>query len=276
MHVKPFLKWAGGKRWFVARYSSLFPTQIRTYIEPFLGSAALFFYLRPDRAILGDKNEALIETYQALSDDWRGVWRRLKEHQERHNTNYYYEMRKRLYHSRIGRAAKLVYLNRTCFNGLYRVNRKGQFNVPKGTKDTVIFPDDDFGQIAALLRRAEILCADFSQLIKRAAEGDFVYVDPPYTVQHNNNSFLKYNEPIFSWADQVRLARCLHQARDRGAQILMSNADHPSVRELYCGFDGVFPVRRNSVLAADSGKRGATTELVVTNIPGASMAARAV
>lgn len=263
---KPFLKWAGGKRWLVARYSRLFPTSMRTYIEPFLGSAAVFFYLRPARAVLGDTNRELIDTYEAVRDDWRGVWRRLKEHQQRHSTEYYYRMRRCACRSRAARAARFIYLNRTCFNGLYRVNSSGEFNVPKGTKETVVFADDDFGHIAELLQACELRCVDFSELVARATRGDFVYVDPPYTVLHNNNSFLKYNERIFSWEDQVRLAECLHQARARGAALLISNADHPGIRELYSGFESVFAVRRSSVLAADSAKRGRTTELVVTNI----------
>ena len=128
--------------------------------------------------------------------------------------------------------------------------------------------------IAALLRTGDLCCADFSELVGRAAEGDFVYEDPPYTVQHDNNSFLKYNEHIFSLEDQIRLSECLRRARRRGANVLMSNADHPSIRKLYSGFERVFSVGRSSVLAADSGKRGATTELVVTNIGGTASRAR--
>ena len=266
LKVKPFLKWAGGKRWFVARWPQLLPTRMRTYIEPFLGSAAVFFHLCPPRAVLGDANRELVETYETLREDWSAVWAKLREHQRRHSKAYYYRVRGRICRNRITRAARFIYLNRTCFNGLYRVNRKGEFNVPRGTKDTVIFPDDDFRQVARLLQHCEFRVADFSELVESAEEGDFVYADPPYTVQHNNNSFLKYNEHIFSWEDQVRLADCLCRARERGTKVLMSNADHPSIRRLYSCFESVFSVNRSSILAADPAKRRATTELVVTNV----------
>ncbi len=264
--VKPFLKWAGGKRWFVANHSRILTASYRRYFEPFVGSGAVFFHLRPLRAVLADSNAALINTYQAIRSDWRSVWKKLRNHQRQHCVAYYYHVRSSQPISPAGMAARFIYLNRTCFNGLYRVNRNGEFNVPKGTKKTVVFPDDNFRAVAMALRNCELRVADFEEVLDRAQNGDFVYIDPPYTVRHNNNNFLRYNESIFRWEDQVRLAKAMYRANRRGALIVMSNANASCIRELYREFGVMLEVSRCSVLAADSTKRRNTTELIVTNM----------
>ncbi len=265
-NLKPFLKWAGGKRWLVSRYSSLFPTTFNTYYEPFLGSAAVFFHLLPNKAVLADKNLDLIEAYRAIRTDYQGVLENLQHHARNHNEDYYYKLRNRLPKTSTSKAARFVYLNRTCFNGIYRVNKNGEFNVPRGTKNSVLFPDDDFGIVSKVLQNCELICDDFEAVVSRAKKGDFIYADPPYTVQHNNNNFIKYNELLFSWQDQERLAQALFQARDRGVMVIMSNADHLSIKALYRGFGKIIRVTRHSILAADSLKRKETTELIITNL----------
>lgn len=264
--VPPFLKWAGGKRWFVKRLGHILPTVFNYYIEPFLGSGAVFFHLDPKKSKLGDKNSDLVETYEAISKDWRGVLEKLRKHERGHSEQYYYSVRNQAPRELTSRAARFIYLNRTCFNGLYRVNKRGKFNVPKGSKDTVIFPFDDFAALAKRLRNCTFHAGDFAYLIRSAKKGDFLYVDPPYTVRHNNNNFLKYNEVIFSWEDQVRLAGLLHDARRRGVQILVSNANHRSIRKLYQDFENVFHVSRHSILAANANARRSTTELIITTL----------
>jgi DNA adenine methylase len=121
-------------------------------------------------------------------------------------------------------------LNRTCFNGIYRVNLRGAFNVPKGTKSAVVLPTDDFSEAQRLLRRAKLLDGDFEEVIDQAQSGDLVFADPPYTVRHNNNGFIKYNEKLFSWDDQERLARVLTRAAKRGVKVVATNADHREIR----------------------------------------------
>ena len=263
--IKPFLKWAGGKRWLVQRYDNILPEKYDAYYEPFLGSGAIFFNVQPKRAILSDTNKELIETYLVIRDDWRSVLDRLLKHQEYHSTSYYYKIRATSPKSPISRAARFIYLNRTCWNGLYRVNLKGIFNVPKGTKTTVVFPDDNFEAIARVLKNCVIISEDFATVIDRAKKNDLIYVDPPYTVKHYNNNFLKYNEKIFSWHDQIRLAKTLHEAHRRGVKITMSNADHECIKKLYNDFKEIHIISRYSVIAADSSKRKHTTELLVTN-----------
>jgi DNA adenine methylase len=160
---------------------------------------------------------------------------------------------------------RFLYLNRTCFNGIYRVNLRGEFNVPIGTKDRVAYPEGYLQQIATCLSHASIRVAGFEQTIDKAEANDFVFVDPPYTVMHNNNNFVKYNARLFSWADQVKLASAVKKAARRGAAVMISNADHQSVRELYRGFGTHHRVDRTSILAADLLHRRKTTELVITS-----------
>ncbi len=264
--MKPFLKWAGGKRWFISNHSNLFPVKYKRYLEPFIGSGAVFFHLCPSYAVLSDTNSELIDTYSTLRASPENVWQILRRHQKEHSNTYYYKIRASKPRSPASRAARFIYLNRTCFNGLHRVNLRGEFNVPKGTKDSVIFPDDDFPAISAALQGVNMRVHDFAETISAAQQGDFVFVDPPYTVQHNNNNFIKYNEKLFTWADQERLSEELASACKRGSLVLLTNADNKCIRKLYSSsIWAQFRVNRQSVLASDMKRRGETTELVISN-----------
>lgn len=264
--MKPFLNWAGGKRWLVASQSHLLPDSSQRLVEPFVGSGVVFFHLRPASALLSDVNAQLIETYTAVRDEPEGVLADLRVHDAKHSKGHYYEVRSTVPQTPAQRAARFIYLNRTCFNGLYRVNLKGEFNVPMGSKTSVLRPDDDFFAWAELLKGSTLVAQDFAQSIAGAGEGDLVYVDPPYTVKHNMNNFVKYNEEIFSWQDQVRLAQCLQEATQRGVRVIASNADSESVRDLYSGQGWVLiRVSRQARLAASSANRKRTTEIVLSN-----------
>lgn len=265
--MEPFLKWAGGKRWLVSRPEFDVGLITGRYIEPFLGGGASFFHLAPSRSILSDLNADLIELYRVVRDDPAGLRQAMQTHQNRHSSDYYYEVRAEKPSDEVGRAARFLYLNRTCFNGLYRVNLNGQFNVPKGTKSLVLSRDEDFIEASKRLAGADIRCGDFEVVIDEAKEGDFLFVDPPYTVKHNVNGFIKYNERIFRWEDQIRLRDALARASERGAQIFMTNADHASVRALYDGILNYSSVSRHSVLASDSSNRGQTTEALFRSSP---------
>lgn len=264
--IEPFLKWAGGKRWLAAKTLPQ-PAEFDRYLEPFLGGAAVFFSLLPARALLSDLNAELIELYRVMRDDPLRLTRILQVHHAVHNKDHYYAVRAWLPECPIERAARTLYLNRTCWNGLYRVNRKGEFNVPIGTKSSVLFDNDDFGRISWALAKAELRCCDFEGVIEEAGTGDFLFVDPPYTAKHNLNGFLKYNERMFSWTDQLRLRDALAGAISRGAGVVVTNADHNSVRDLYNGLAAYVSVGRASVLAGDASRRGPTTEaMFVANI----------
>jgi len=260
--IKPFLKWAGGKRWLTSAGVLPAAGRYERYIEPFLGSAAVYFHLLPKAAILSDLNDDLIHLFRTIRSDPATFRAAMEEHQRQHCSQHYYAVRSSDPVDPISRAARFLYLNRTCWNGLYRVNLKGEFNVPIGTKDSVLFPDDNFHAVAAALAGAELISSDFERVIDRSKQGDLVFVDPPYTVRHNFNGFLKYNESIFSWADQVRLAECVTAAVARGAAVIVTNANHESVQELYKDAFMYREIKRASVLAANSAKRGPTTEAI--------------
>jgi len=262
--LAPFLKWPGGKRWFVANHANILPTRFRCYIEPFLGGGSVYFHLQPQHAILGDANEDLITTYRALRHNWQRLATLLQKHQANHSRRHYYIVRASRPLTPAAKAARLIYLNRTSFNGIYRVNRLGQFNVPKGDRSSVLLPSDDLRRTSALLRQAELRVADFEATLSEARRGDLVFADPPYTVRHDNNGFRKYNEVLFSWDDQLRLAAALGRARDRGAIVVSTNANHHSVRTIYqkYGFR-LATISRFSSISGDPGSRRPLRELVI-------------
>jgi DNA adenine methylase len=262
--VVPFLKWAGGKRWLARDLKSRIGAIAGTYIEPFLGSAAVYFAVLPDRALLSDCNRDLVRTYRALQLQYKAVLRHLVRHQTQHSTKFYYEMRDQRPRTLATQAARFIYLNRTCWNGLYRVNTHGEFNVPIGTKDTVLMANDDFARTHDVLKNAQISCCDFEYSIDQAGAGDVLFCDPPYTVRHKFNGFVKYNETLFSWADQVRLRDSLLRAKDRGARVFVTNADHASIHELYSRRFSIQSTSRFSPIGGLKAVRGEFSELLIT------------
>lgn len=265
--LEPFLKWPGGKRWLASGYADLFPSKEEyvRYVEPFLGGGAVFFALSPSRALLTDANIELVNAYKRIKSDAAIIHRRLQSLHKRHTGKLYYEIREKSQDDKLERAIQFIYLNRTCFNGIYRVNLRGKFNVPMGTKTQVEYPSGYLSDVAARLRSATLEDCDFEKTINSAGEGDFLFVDPPYTVMHNNNNFVKYNARLFSWQDQVRLFEAVKRADGRGALIMVSNADHDSISNLYAKFGNQHQVDRASILSASPQHRRKTTELIVTN-----------
>ncbi|OYU01782.1 MAG: DNA methyltransferase [Sphingomonadaceae bacterium PASS1] len=262
--MKPFIKWAGGKRWLLENQNIKFPAFQGRYIEPFLGGGAVFFHVAPQEAILADMNSKLILTYQAIKSDWQSVELLLKLYQNKHSKDFYYQERKRTPLEPLEQAAQFIYLNRTCFNGLYRENLNGQFNVPIGTNQKVLRRDDDFAGVSRMLQSAELRVSDFSDTILEARAGDLVFVDPPYTVMRDNGGFLKYNQKVFSWQDQERLKIDIVAALNRGSRVVMTNADHDSIRELYAELGSPSILYRNSLMASSISFRGQYSELLYT------------
>lgn len=258
----PPLKWAGGKRWFVARHLDLVPAHFERYIEPFLGSGALFFALRPAVAMLSDLNSDLINLYSCIRESPAALAGILAKHQRMHSPEHYYRVRAQQLRSPLSQAARFLYLNRTCWNGLYRVNQQGKFNVPIGTKTSVVLETDDFSLLSEALKGVVLQAVDFETALDEARNGDFVFVDPPYTVAHNNNGFVKYNESLFSWDDQIRLRGAIDRAVSRGAQVLVTNAAHQSIYNLYDGYEQL-RVSRAGVIAASGSARGSFNEVVI-------------
>ncbi len=264
--VKPFVKWPGGKQWLAGAAPHLVPAKWSgRYYEPFVGGAAFFFALEPGRATLSDRNRELMATYRAIRINTEGVIRLLRGYP--YDEKYYYRMRDASPRSASAVAARLLYLNRTCWNGLYRVNKEGRFNTPFGTfKNPTVCDAERLRASARLLRRATLQHGDFDGVVGAATRGDLVYFDPPYITGHQQNGFLKYNAPLFSWADQQRLARVARALAGRGVHVLISNADHSTVIGLYTGFH-CYRVRRNSLIAGSVHSRGEVTELLLSSYP---------
>lgn len=266
--LHPFLRWAGGKRQIVADLLRLLPHDIgnRLYREPFLGGGALFFALRPNRAVLSDANEHLIKCYEFVRKDWKHVAAYLQQHAGRTSEAYYYKAREQYNKSKYSaaQAARLIYLNKTCFNGIFRVNRKGQFNVPYGWKEPPAIPmATDLRKIADALQGATLRAASFERVLAGASSGDFLFLDPPYPPLNETAYFTHYTTGRFNRIDQEWLAECVRKADRKGCPFMMTNADTDKIRRLYRGFHFVrIPVTRFVTCEA---KRYQVRELVVTN-----------
>lgn len=261
--AEPFLKWAGGKRWLFRRHRSLFPQAIGRLIDPFVGGGSSFFYLQPTHAILSDLNSDLVELYTVVRNDPRRLTRLLVRYHHAHSKDFFYQMRASRPTDPLRRAAWLLYLNRTCWNGLFRVNLRGEFNVPIGTKTKVFFGLAELDTAASNLRRATIIQSDFEGVIDCAGDGDLVFADPPYFESASAGRFLKYNSNVFSWNDQVRLHASLLRAKSRGANCFVTNANHRSLVELYRGYGRIHKLERHSVLSGSNKGRRLDKEILV-------------
>lgn len=262
--ITPFLRWAGGKRWLTSNHAKLFPDTFKFYYEPFLGSGSVYFHLMPKQAILSDINEELINSYKAIKENWQQVYALLVAHSSLHCGDYYYQVRASAPVSAEAKAARFIYLNRTCWNGLYRVNGSGKFNVPIGTQKKALLDTDDFETLSKHFKNVDFCSDDFEVIIDRANAGDFIFVDPPYTVKHNFNGFIGYNEKIFHWDDQVRLSDCLNRASIRGCLVMLTNANHPSIKDLYGNFE-IKELSRSSTIAGNISNRGVYEEVIIRN-----------
>ena len=233
--VRPFLKWPGGKRWLVPELTKIIGGyDCVTYREPFLGGGALFFALRPKQSVLSDVNSDLINTYRQVKYRAGDLLEQLRPLPI--NKVTYHHIRKSRPKAPLQRAVRFLYLNRTAFGGMYRLNQLGEFNVPFGGGERTTAPlwkDDLLALSARALRGAKLFAVDFEQALSEAQQGDMVFCDPTYTVAHNNNGFIRYNERNFSWEDQKRLSRSCHAAAARGALVIVSNAHHQEVLDLF-------------------------------------------
>lgn len=260
--IKPFLSWVGSKRKLIKHLVPYIPAQWNTYFEPFLGGGALFFYLAPEKAVVSDCCPALIETYKAVKTNHRAIASFLRPLSP--TRDEFDRMKKFSPRSSASKAGQFIFLNKSCWNGLYRVNSDGIFNVPYGMPRTDFLVDEaNFGLCAKQLRRkrVSVKLQDFEKIEKDVAAGDFVFFDPPYVTSHNLNGFADWNERIFSWQDQIRLAALARRLVQKGANVLITNADHSDVKYLYADF-GYSQIVRSTTLASDKSKRGQTSEAV--------------
>lgn len=275
INPKPFVKWAGGKNQIMDKLKSFLPKSFDTYYEPFVGGGALLFSMMPDKAVISDNNSELMAAYRCFTDDFlfEELIFLLMKHEKNHNEEYFYLIRNEDREEGFKnepiyvRAARMIYLNKACFNGLYRVNSNGFFNVPSAKKEKVkTFDRDNFKALRNYFNDNEIIILneDFEEAVKTAKKGDFVYFDPPYDVYPNKQGFVDYGKDGFGKEEQIRLRDCFVKLSNRGVYVMLSNHNTPFINELYDGFNiNVIHARR--VINSKAEGRGYVQEVIITN-----------
>jgi DNA adenine methylase len=271
--AQPFLKWAGGKAQLLEQFRPHFPDKVQAYCEPFVGGGAVFFHLRGRfanmRARLCDNNADLVNCYAVVRDQVEELMAKLDEHRAQFASDeerYYYLVRSRHHLADpLERAARMIFLNKTCYNGLWRVNARGEFNVPIGSykpENVTLYDPANLLAASRALRGVELLVQDFRETLGATAKGDFVYVDPPYYPVSATANFTSYTKEDFGKAEQEELAALCADAACRGVRIMLSNSDAPFIRGLYKGFD-VHTVKARRAVNCDGAKRGLISEVLV-------------
>lgn len=268
---KPYLRWAGGKRWLIKHIDKLLPIEFNNYHEPFLGGASIFIHLKSNSKIQGesflsDFNEELITTYKQIQINVNEIIDKLSHY--KNEVDFYYQLRSQQPSNETELAARFIYLNKTSYNGIYRVNRKGEYNVPFGyrTNDNP-FGFDNLKNLNQLFQSdVSFNSGDFDIIRNNLNEHDLVFLDPPYTVAHENNGFVQYNQSIFSWQDQERLANLLQFINDSGAYFIMTNAAHVSIHELFGAHGDRVILSRHSTIGGTGATRQNVNEYIYTNI----------
>lgn len=268
----PFLQWVGGKRGMISQYEQFMPKKFNSYLEPFLGGGAMFFHLQPQKAILADNNTELIKAYEGVRDNPEEVIRLLKELRVRHSKELYLLVRnldreidifQKLNSAEI--AARMIYLNQTCFNGIYRVNQKGQFNVPIGSSlNRLICDEHTLRKASAILKNVLIKEVDFEAAINDAGANDFVYLDPPYYPISVYSDFTRYTKEKFYKEDQIRLKERIDKLAKKGCKIMLSNSDCEFIRDLYKDYK-IQQVFAGRTLNSKKDQRGKIPELLIMN-----------
>ena len=266
----PIVKWAGGKTRLLSELMRRRPLEFRRYYEPFLGGGALFFKTLPTHAVLSDVNEDLMNVYRCIAWNVEAVIRRLEAHRENHGHDYYYAVRARFNDRRncrstVERAAAFLYLNKTCFNGLYRVNKRGMFNVPIGRYAAPRICDPKALRSASrVLQRTELRIGNYQEQLRDAGPGDFVYIDPPYDPLTKTANFTSYTAGSFGDQDQHDLACVVGDLTDRGVFVMLSNSDTPFIRDLYRGFK-IEQIMAPRAISSKGNMRARVPEVLITN-----------
>ena len=267
--AEPFLKWAGGKAQLLEQFKPLFPKKetYNRYIEPFLGGGAVFFYLEPKKAILSDLNKDLILAYKVIKNDLENLLIVLKDYQKKHNKDFYLRIRDEYnadHLDKITNTADLIYLNKSCFNGLYRVNKSGEFNVPFGNHKLFSVNEEKFKLDSKVLKNAQLKNESFEKVLDYAQKGDFIYFDPPYYPLNPTSSFTTYTNSSFLEKEQERLAEVFDTLDKRGCKLMLSNSDTEFIRTLYKKWH-INKVNAKRFINCIAAKRGDVTEVVVRN-----------
>ena len=270
--VSPVVKWVGGKRQLLGDIAPLLPNRITSYCEPFLGGGAVLFYLQPAKAVVNDLNGDLMIVYEVIRDDVESLIEALKVHEN--TAEYFYAIRdvdrnKESYQamSKVERASRLIYLNKTCFNGLFRVNSSGEFNSPFGHyKNPNIVNEPVLRAVSNYFASSDIkfYSEDFSATLSRVSKGGFVYLDPPYDPVSDTANFTGYNRGGFDRNEQIRLKHCCDELTQRGIKFMLSNSSTEFIKELYKDYD-ISIVQAKRAINSDATKRGAIEEVLIRN-----------
>lgn len=273
--IKPFVKWAGGKMQLLETIEKHLPEKFNRYFEPFVGGGALLFKIQPKSFSINDSNEELMAAFNCFQNDdlFNSLKEELIKHEQNHSEKYFYSVREEDRDELFNclpihvRAARMIYLNKACFNGLYRVNSKGFYNVPFGKKDKVIcFDRDNFENLRSFFknRKAVITNCDFESAVKNAKKGDFVYFDPPYDTWENKDSFTSYDKHAFGKEEQIRLAKVYKKLAEKGVYVMLSNHNTEFIRELYKDYHiNIIPAKR--MINSNGKGRGVVEEVLITN-----------
>jgi len=272
---KPFVKWAGGKRQLMSELEKNFPTKFGTYLEPFLGGGAVMFDLltkAPNlKCNVSDLNSDLVLAYVTIRDRSEKLIESLENHSKNYHkdsTGYYYEVRKQEPKNQIDKVSRLLFLNKTCFNGLYRVNSKGKFNVPLGRyTNPNIVNRENLQSVSKILQseKIKISCRDFSSIIKDAKKGDFVYFDPPYQPVSDTASFTSYTHRDFTEDDLERLADLADQLNSKGCNVMLSNSNSKTVKKMFSSGWRIKEIKANRAINSNSQKRTGHKEIIIKN-----------
>ena len=271
-YAKPFLQWVGGKRALIPQYQKFFPKKFNKYLEPFLGGGAVFFHLKAHRAILNDSNPELITTYEAIRDNPLGIINLLKLLKARHSQELYNSIRNldrdREKFSKLTKeeiASRMIYLNQTCFNGIYRVNKHSQFNVPIGSSlNRLICDEQTILNASKILKSAEMYCKDFNEVLVQAKRNDFIYLDPPYFPISYYSDFTRYTKEKFYQKDQERLKEAFDLLHRNSCKVMLSNSDSNFMKHLFKSYN-IDLVYSGRTLNSGTTKRGKISELIITN-----------
>ena len=272
---KPFVKWVGGKRQLLQQFRDMglyppddFDPVTNTYFEPFVGGGAVFFDLLPKKAELSDLNSELVITYKMIKNDVDALIKSLRKH--KYEKEYYLEVRARdpKTLSDFDVASRFIFLNRTCFNGMYRVNRKGGFNVPFGKyTNPIICDEENLRKVSKALQKVTIKNQNYKNVLKKAKKGDFIYFDPPYYPVSKTASFTSYTKDSFLEQEQAELRDTFVELHQRGCFVMLSNSDTPFINKIYSGIKGVkvTKVVAGRAINSKATKRGKISEVLVTN-----------
>tara|TARA_Y100001970_G_scaffold45357_1_gene56899 strand:- start:3239 stop:4036 length:798 start_codon:yes stop_codon:yes gene_type:complete len=261
--IKPIFKWAGGKRQLLPYLKELFPTKFNKYIEPFVGGGAVFFYLKPEISIISDSNDELINAYKTLSSNSEDVIKELKNYEN--TKEFFYKIRSEELCDTVTKAARTIYLNKTCFNGLYRVNKKGKFNVPFGYYKNPKYLDKDNLVLAVeLLKKATILSMDYKKVLESFSEkDDFIFLDPPYLPVSKYSDFKRYTKEQFYLEDHKELADYFHLLNKKKCKVILTNSNNQEILKLYKDFNIKILDTKRSINSHGRGRVG--KDIIVSN-----------